>query len=150
MVYLITGNKGTNKSEIGTHLYEFLKTCTRNWRREVFYLDESEIRNLHNNSDNTKGGMRRVITDMLPILMYLNARNLDVVLSIMIPDLESYNLIKETCTDDICEILLYSTDAVKLPARHVTKMPTTDTTLLMNTTRKRSVNVFSKLLHYIK
>jgi tRNA uridine 5-carbamoylmethylation protein Kti12 len=43
MIYFFTGKPNSGKTTLGKMLAEFLKTERRNWRKPVFYIDESDI-----------------------------------------------------------------------------------------------------------
>lgn len=49
MVYLITGKNVNTVSFIANRLQEFLQTERRNWRHDVFHIDETSLNSLLNN-----------------------------------------------------------------------------------------------------
>ena len=85
MIYFLQGQSGTGKSVLGKKLHKFLKTEKRNWRKDVFHIDEIEIRNLTDNTDYSFIGINNINKQIELITEYLHNNGCDVVVSALSP-----------------------------------------------------------------
>src|SRR6056300_756203 len=77
-IYWFTGQPGSGKTVLGKKLVDLLQTERRNWRKDVFHINDEELKNLTLNNDTTR------ITQT--IAEYLSNNTCDVVVSIVSPN----------------------------------------------------------------
>jgi len=96
-IYWFIGQTTIEKTNLSTRLHKFLKTEKRNWRRDVFYIDEtifqdSSMKNIHD------------------FASYLHENGCDVVVSLVSPNLETRNLLKDKIGELLTEIYVHKQD----------------------------------------
>ena len=147
MIYSIIGQSGSGKSTMAHKLHKFLKTERRNWRRDVFIIDDDKLRNISGNHDYTEKGIKQNIRDSYILADFLHYYGCDVVISIMSPFLEERENFKELIGPDIQEVFLHTTNdrdtkKYKFPNFEPPEVNFID----INTTKKSSDVSFSKLI----
>ncbi len=147
MIYSIIGNSGSGKTTHGKKLQNFLGTDRRNWRRDVFLIDDEEMRINFQNFDYTEKGIRKNVSDTYGIINYLNSCGVDVVVSIMSPYRDQREEFKDIHPEHIQEIFLHNSDDRE---SDIYKVPVFDhpevNFIDLDTTKKPVERVFSKLL----
>jgi len=108
MIYYFIGKTGTGKTTLGKKLHKLLKTEMRNWRRDVFHVDEDELREIYNNIDYFYKGGCSLIKNAQQLTEYLHSNGCDVVVSLTTPYLDIREDFKEKMGSDIVEIYLHS------------------------------------------
>lgn len=106
-IFWMVGQSGTGKTVLGEKLHKFLTTEKRNWRRDVFHLDESDVRSLFNNTDYTKKGDDLNTLNLQRMATFLYESGCDVVVSSTSPTLSIRESFKES-NPDVVEILLHT------------------------------------------
>ena len=102
MIYVIHGQHGTGKTILGQKLLAFLKTSRRNWRRDVFHLDEDIP------SSSTKD-----------ICEFVSSYGCDIILSTVFPDREYLESWKDTSSKEFIEIYLYADNVKERTDKHI-------------------------------
>ena len=147
MVYSIIGNSGSGKSTMGHKLHKFLKTERRNWRRDVFFIDDDTLRQLTDNKDYTEKGIRGNIRDTYILSEFLHNQGCDVVITIMSPYLELREELKDRIGPNLQEIFLHTdsnrdTNQYKVPKFDHPEVNFID----IDTSKKSPDRAFSKLI----
>ena len=147
MVYNIIGNSGSGKTTLGKKIHKFLGTERRNWRRDVFLIDDDQIREIYSNNDYTEKGIRKNINDVHNLAEYLHVQGCDVVVSIMSPYIELREVFKERLGVETTEIFLHTsddreTDKYKVPTFDHPEVNFID----LDTTKKSPDRTFAKLI----
>ena len=106
-IYYFIGQSGTGKTVLGKRLHKFLTTEKRNWRRDVFHIDESGIRTLYDNNDYTIHGDNLVTSQIQLLASYLHGNGCDVVVSAITPSIKLRESFKDNI-DEVVEILLHT------------------------------------------
>jgi len=106
-IYYLIGQSGTGKTVLGERLHKFLTTEKRNWRRDVFHLDEADVRKLFNNTDYTKKGDDLNTFNLQRMATFLYESGCDVVVSSISPTLSVRESFKES-NPNVVEMLLHT------------------------------------------
>ena len=128
-------------------LHKFLQTERRNWRKDVFLIDDDTVRSITANRDYTEKGIRKNIRDSHFLSEFLHIKGCDVVLSIMSPYLDYRDELKDSVGVELQEIFLHNSND-RDSKRY--KVPTFDhpevNFIDIDTTKKSPENSFSKLI----
>lgn len=101
-VYLIHGQPGTGKNLLGQKLLSFLKTSKRNWRRDVFHMDEEHP------------------TDCIKqTCEFIASYGCDIILSVISPKRTFIEKWKEDTHSEIIEIYLYADNIKERTDEHI-------------------------------
>jgi len=111
MVYWIIGQRGSGKTTLASKLHKFLKTEKRNWRRDVFHVDEFELRELYDYTIITESGEHHITSLAQSLVTYLHNNGCDVVVSTISPNQKQREEFKEKLGSDIQEIYVHTNDA---------------------------------------
>ena len=95
MVYWIIGQRESGKTTLATKLHKFLKTEKRNWRRDVFHVDENVLRELYNYGVLTESGEYHITELAQSLVTYLHNNGSDVVVSTISPNQKQREEFKE-------------------------------------------------------
>jgi adenylylsulfate kinase-like enzyme len=133
MIYWFTGQPGTGKTIQANKLKELLQTEKRNWRKDVFHIDNDTFD----------------INEAQIISAFLNNNNCDVVVSMTSPDLKQREEFKSKCGDGIVEIYVHA-NKKKLKDRMCEYEQPHQNFFDMNTTSDNPVQSFTKLVHYLR
>jgi len=150
-IYWFTGNYGAGKTTIGTKLKEFLQTEKRNWRKTVFYIDETELRNITNNTDYSSEGNHKIVVDIQLITKFLHNNICDVIVTSTSPNRELREQFKNEMGDSVIEIYTHTnrkrkTDALKVDNYEIPESNFID----MDTTHDNPAQSFSNLITHLK
>jgi hypothetical protein len=129
MIYLLNGEPSPKRNELAELLVNFLKTERKNWRRDVFYINESNISKLNLNSPQD-----RII---YTLSYFLDMNQNDVVISNPIGDINYIDSLKVNL--NLTEIQLY-TD----------KVDAVDNVIYVNVSRENIKTTFTKLIHELR
>jgi hypothetical protein len=129
MIYLLNGEPSSKRNELAELLVNFLKTERKNWRRDVFYINESNISKL-----NLKSPTDEII---YTLSYFLDINQNDVVISNPISDIKYIDSLKVNLS--LTEIQLY-----------MDKVDTLDTTIYVNVSRENIKTTFTKLIHELR
>jgi hypothetical protein len=135
MIYWFTGNIDTNTKVFSNKFKEFLQTEKRNWRKDVFYIDENDVDN-------------DIYTAQI-ISNFIYSKGSDVVVDILSIDREVLNKFKDKIGLDIIEIHVFN-------SRKKNKDTSIDTTVstpnlfILDTCSENTNQSFSKLINYLK
>jgi adenylylsulfate kinase-like enzyme len=148
-IFWLVGQSGTGKTVLGERLHKFLTTEKRNWRRDVFHLDEKYIRELCNNTDYTKKGDNLNTTTIQLMASMLYDAGCDVVVSSISPTLRLRESFKES-NPNVVEILLHTdspreTERSFNPEFELPEMNFID----INTTKHKPDKAFSKIINLL-
>jgi len=147
MIYSLIGNSGSGKTTHGKKLQKFLGTERRNWRRDVFFIDDEQVREIFQNFDYTEKGIRKNINDTYGIVNYLQLQGNDIVVSIMSPYQDLREELKDKHKNNIQEIFLHNSDSRDT---EVYKVPVFDHPEVnfvdLDTSKKQVDRIFSKLI----
>lgn len=147
MIYTIIGQSGSGKTTLAKKLHKFLGTERRNWRRDVFLIDDDELRKIHNNRDFTEKGIRRNTTDAHFLAEFLHDQGCDVVISIMSPYRDLRELLKDKLNIDVQEIFLHTSQDRNTKKYKVPNFEHPEVNFIdLDTTKKSPDRVFSKLI----
>lgn len=108
MVYWLIGQRGSGKSTLAFKLHKFLKTEQRNWRRDVFHVDEKELRELYDNFNMTKDGEYQITNLAQSLVTFLHTNGCDVVVSTISPDHKQREFFKEKLGSNLQEIYVHT------------------------------------------
>lgn len=108
MVYWMIGQRGSGKTTLASKLHKFLKTEKRNWRRDVFHVDESDIREIHSNFDMSLYGEYQITDWAQALITYLHKNGCDVVVSTISPEQSQRESFKEKLGSNIQEIYIHT------------------------------------------
>ena len=148
MVYSIIGQSGSGKTTMGKKLHKFLTTERRNWRKDVFHIDEDTLRLINGNTNFTETGIRNNIRDAYFLAEYLHVAGCDVVISIMSPYVELREVLKDNIGPDIQEVFLHTSDTERGTKKY--KVPNFEHPEInfidIDTTKKSPERSFSKLI----
>ena len=130
-IYWFTGIAGTGKTTLATKLHNFLKTEKRNWRKDVFLIDSTDV---------------CTTTDAQFLANYLYQNDCDVVISMISPELELREKYKSKFPKgDFQEIHLHR-DGIDDPEYQ----NPVENYFSIDTTRDTPNISFSKLLHFLE
>lgn len=149
-IYWIIGQSGTGKTTLGKQLHKFLSTEKRNWRRDVFHIDEVQLRRLFDNADYSKKGNFINTRHAQAMAEYIHEIGCDVVISIISPDLKLREQFKDKFGEDTVEILLHTdeprdSERVFNPEFEQPEINFID----INTTNLKPEKSFSKLINHL-
>jgi adenylylsulfate kinase-like enzyme len=148
MIYSIIGQSGSGKTTMGKKLHKFLTTERRNWRKDVFHIDEDTLRFISGNRSFTETGIEANIRDAYLLAEYLHVAGCDVVITIMSPYVELRERLKDTVGPDIQEIFLHTSDTERGTKKY--KVPNFEAPEIsfidIDTTKKSPDRSFSKLI----
>ena len=108
MIYSIIGQSGSGKTTMAKKLHKFLQTERRNWRKDVFLIDDDTVRSITANRDYTEKGIRKNIRDSHFLSEFLHIKGCDVVLSIMSPYLDYRDELKDSVGVELQEVFLHN------------------------------------------
>ena len=97
MIYLFTGQPGSGKTTLAKKLQFWLQTDKKNWRKDVFHIDEERLIELFPNTDYTRIGKEKNIQKAFDIAKYLDNCGSDVVISMVSPYIELREQFKSEC-----------------------------------------------------
>lgn len=147
MVYSIIGNSGSGKSTMGQKLHKFLKTERRNWRRDVFFIDDETLRDIAGNKDYTEKGIRKNIQDANFLIEYLHIQGCDVVVSLMNPFMDLREQLKDSIGPDFQEVFLHNSNDRDSKRYKVPNFEHPEINFIdIDTTKKSPDRSFSKLI----
>lgn len=151
MIYWFTGQPGSGKTIQATKLKELLQTEKRNWRKDVFHIDEQVLNLVCDNTGNSKIEDDGKVIIAQTICFYLNLQNCDVVVSMISSNKKIRETFKKLLGNNIVEIYVHSerkklkrqkkVDGYELPIENFFDM---------DTTSDNPVQTFTKLVHYLR
>ena len=147
MIYFIIGQSGSGKTTLAKKLHRFLGTERRNWRRDVFLIDDEQFRDIYGNKDYTEKGIRKNVCDVQNLTEFLHVQGCDVVISIMNPYRDQREAYKDKLGIEVQEIFLHTstnreTNKYKVPVFDSPELNFID----LDTTKKSPDRTFSKLI----
>jgi adenylylsulfate kinase-like enzyme len=107
-VFWLIGQKGSGKTTLASKLYKFLQTEKRNWRRDVFHVDDTVLRELYDNNDTTEYGQFLLTSLAQSLVTFLHNNGCDVVVSTISPEQKQREKFKEKLGSDIQEIYVHT------------------------------------------
>lgn len=107
-VFWLIGQKGSGKTTLASKLHKFLKSEKRNWRRDVFHVDEIELRILYDYTVITESGQTHITSLAQSLVTYLHNNGCDVVVSTISPNQKQREKFKEKLGIDIQEIYVHT------------------------------------------
>ena len=147
MIYTIIGQSGSGKTTLAKKLHKFFGTERRNWRRDVFLIDEEQIRDIYGNRDFTEKGIRRNVCDAQHLLEYLHVQGCDVVISIMSPYRDLRESLKDKLGIEVQEIFLHTSQSRATRKYKVPNFESPEVNFIdLDTTKKSPDRTFSKLI----
>jgi len=148
MIYTIIGQSGSGKTTLAKKLHKFLGTERRNWRRDVFLIDEQQIRDIYGNKDFTEKGIRKNVCDSQHLLEYLHVQGCDVVISIMSPYRDIRENLKDKLGIEVQEIFLHTSQSRATRKYKVPNFEHPEVNFIdLDTTKKSPDRTFSKLIN---
>lgn len=136
MIYWFTGNTGAGKTVLATKLKEFLQTEKRNWRKDVFLID-----NKHHSE----------LEEAIIISSFLSKNNCDVVVAITDISKQHRDEFKALINENIVEIYVHSNKKkIKELPQIEGYEPPTENYFEIDTTSDNPVQSFTKLIHYLR
>lgn len=147
MIYWICGESATGKTTLGIKLHKFLKTEKRNWRRDVFHIDEEQLREIFQNTDYSDIGIRNSIKTTQGLVEYLHSQGCDVIVSLVTPYLNLREEFKEKFNANMVEIYLHTTEQrEQTHFSNVVFEPPVSNFIDINTTKDSPNTSFSKII----
>jgi adenylylsulfate kinase-like enzyme len=144
MIYWFTGKFGVGKTIQGNKLKEFLQTEKRNWRRDVFHIDDKDL-------NSVEMGDVDDVTKTQIISKFLNTKGCDVVVSINSPNREQREIFKKVCKENIVEIYIHNTrKKVKEENKNIDFQEPTEDYFDLDTTSENPIQSFNKVIHFLK
>jgi hypothetical protein len=135
MIYWFTGNVETNTEIFSNKLSEFLQTEKRNWRKDVFYINDEDVEgDIH---------IAQIISN------FIQSKGSDVVVDILSADRESLNNFKDKIGLDIIEIHVFNSRKKNKDINIDTDTPNPNL-FIMDTCSENTNQSFSKLINYLK
>jgi adenylylsulfate kinase-like enzyme len=145
-IYWFTG-EASNSRELAKKLHTLLQSEKRNWRRDVFYLDSEELRNLTNNTDYTDSGTIKHISHLQMIAQYLHITGCDVVVSDVSPFKELREQFKHKIgLSSFSEFYVHNS---KKPLDYVKYGVPTENFISVDTHRNNSELSFGSIVNYL-
>ena len=134
MIYWFTGQPGAGKTVLGTKLKDFLQTEKRNWRKDVFYIDDSDV--------DGDSHIAQIISN------FIESKGSDVVIDILSPDRNSLNTFKQELGENIIEIYIYNSR--KKNKDKIVQIEVESKNLFpMDTCSENTNQSFSKLINHL-
>jgi adenylylsulfate kinase-like enzyme len=144
MIYWFTGKSGVGKTIQGNKLKEFLQTEKRNWRRDVFHIDDKDLSSVK--MDETDNVVKSQI-----ISEFLNAKGCDVVVSINSPNKEQRDKFKNICKENIVEIYIHNNrKKIKEDTKNIDFQEPTENYFDLYTKSENPIQSFNKVIHFLK
>ena len=136
-VYWIIGQSGSGKTTLGKKLHDFLQTSKRNWRKDVFHIDDNDLVQLTD-----------TVSDVQLIAKYLQSSSCDVVVSMTSPNRKIRENYKHEMGDDIVEIFLHSHRESNKDENHINDFQDPNSNFISVDTTKLNINrSFSTLIN---
>ena len=140
-IYWFTGQPGSGKTVLGKKLVDLLQTERRNWRKDVFHINDEELKNLTLNNDTTR------ITQT--IAEYLSNNTCDVVVSIVSPNkILRDNFKQKIGLNRFQEFYVYTSNPSKSDISEY-EIPT-ENYFGIDTTKDNPEQSFTKIVNYLK
>lgn len=142
-IYWFTGQPGHGKTVLAKKLVEFLQTEKRNWRKQVFHLDEEEIKQITEIQNSTE------ITQTIVEFLYKN--DSDVVVSHTSPNREIRDFFKEKIgEEDFEEFYVHTTQKRDKEKSKIKEYePPQSKYFDIDTTKDNPIQSFNKIVHYL-
>ena len=135
MIYWFTGSTDTNIKLFSKKLTEFLQTEKRNWRRDVFYISDSDVASdIH---------IAQIISN------FIQSKGNDVVVDILPYDRTSLNKFKEHIGFNIVEIHVYNSHK-KNKENLIEITESNNNSFAMDIYSENTNQSFTKLIHYLR
>ena len=151
MIYWFTGQPGAGKTVLGTKLKDFLQTEKRNWRKDVFYIDGDNLRELTLNKDYSEAGRIQNIKNAQLLAYFLQNNECDVVVSLVAPYKELREEFKKICETNIIEIYVHTNRKRQREQFKVEGYEAPETNFFdMDTTSDNPTQSFTKLIHHLR
>jgi len=133
-IYWINGQNRSDRNLLGLKLRDFLKTERRNWRRDVFYID--------NTTFPTNGLLNSMI-----IANYISSMGVDTVITIDIGTAADKNTLRMAFGDRFVDMLIYNTKKIKQNIIYDTVFENqSEYSISIDTTTDTATQAFSKLI----
>jgi adenylylsulfate kinase-like enzyme len=140
-IYWFTGQPGSGKTVLGKKLVNLLQTERRNWRKDVFHINDEELKNLTLNNDTTH--ITQIISE------YLSNNTCDVVVSIVSPNkILRDNFKQKIGLDRFQEFYVYTSTSSKSDVSEY-EIPT-ENYFSIDTTKDNPDQSFTKIVNYLK
>ena len=134
MIYWFTGTVDANTKLFSTKFKEFLQTEKRNWRKDVFYIEDDDV------SGDTH--IAQIISN------FIESKGSDVVIDILSPDRNSLNNFKSELCENIIEIHIYNSRK-KNKDKFLEMEDESKNLFLLDTCSENTNQSFSKLINYL-
>jgi adenylylsulfate kinase-like enzyme len=138
MIYWLTGPPSQGKSSLGKKLHQLLSTEKRNWRKDVFLIDEASVKD-YSKTDTEK------TTNCQMMAEYLHNCGCDVVVDLYSPSKDVRERFKKRIgVHRIQEFYCYSNSL-----KEENYQEPTDDFLGVDTTRDTPTQSFNKIIYYL-
>jgi len=146
-IYWFNGNHGSGKTTLASKLHKFLKTERRNWRRDVFHIDDLTMREIFGNNEYTTEGIQKNIEHAVGIVNYLYLNGCDVVVSVIVPNRDVMNEIQDKFGSSMQQIFVHN-DSVSSEYFTLTDFESPEINFIDVDTSKKSPDIsFSKIIN---
>lgn len=146
-IYWFIGQPSSGKTTLALKLHKFLKTEKRNWRRDVFHIDDTKLRELYQNNDYTKNGLIANIKHAQSLTSYLHENGCDVVVSSVTPYIDLREAFKDKYGSNIVEIYTHTSEPIEADAYHIKDFePPVSNFIDIDTTKDSENTSFSKII----
>jgi hypothetical protein len=135
MIYWFTGNVDTNTKIFSNKFKEFLQTEKRNWRKDVFYIDDIDVHgDIH---------IAEIISN------FIHSKGSDVVVDIVSIDRHVLNKFKDNIGLNIIEIHIFNSRK-KNKDTSIDADTLNPNLFMLDTCSENTNQSFSKLINYLK
>lgn len=108
MIYWFTGRTQSGKTTLGKKLHSFLQTEKRNWRKDVFHIDDTDVANLINNKNLTISEKDEIASYCRFASEIISHSGCDIVVTSTSPYIDAREEFKEKMSDSMVEIYIRS------------------------------------------
>lgn len=142
MIYWFTGKIGAGKTIQANKLKDFLQTEKRNWRKDVFQIDDVDFENIDESI---------ALIKAQDIAKYLNSKGCDVVVSIKSSSREKRENFKKELKSGLVEIYIHNNKKKNKEENlnYIYEEPL-ENFFDLDTTSENTIQTFNKLIHFLK
>lgn len=149
-IYWFTGQPNSGKTVLAEKLVEFLQTEKRNWRKQVFHIDENDLKDLLVTKKKSKESVINTIKSTQLIVEYLYNNDCDVVVSLVTPYRDIREDFKNKIGEDFEELYVHTTkidkDSLLFKDYEVPQTNYFD----VDTTKDNPIQSFNKIVHFLQ
>ena len=143
MIYYLVGQPHAGKTTLSKLLKEHL------FPQNVVQIDGDDLRDIFQNKDYSEEGRRNNIRRAQDIAMFLNAKGIDVIMSLVSPYKDLRDELKEK--SDVVEVYVHTSDVRGRESFHVENYEKpTENYIDIDTTRTSEFNSLGELVNKIR